>query len=419
MPLATTVPTTRSPGSRGRDLGQPLRPVPAPPGRLRDGTVVVQEEVGRVGARRPGPCGVSRRAPTITLHSWTSAPIPGTSPKRATCSRTVSPVGMQGLRERAADRRPGRSGTAASAARGRGTGSGSGGYIGASRGVAHAVRGSTLASRECWVMWASLFDMGVTRGERTSCGGGHGCRGRHRGPGRLDLAAAGRHVWCLDRDTDGLTSTLERVRAAGDGDMLALDVTDESQVMSVFAAIGERSGGRLAGLVNSAGRHRRGALRIARRWRTGNVRGRSTCWEPTSPSSMPLPCCARRRRDGWSTSRPSRASCRRPGRPPTTRARPPSSASPGPRRWRSRRTSWSTRSARGPSGHGCTRSSTPGWTSSTRHPRHASRSDRRIGPLGRAGTTSEVSAAILFLLSDAASFITGEDLNVSGGMVMF
>ena len=43
----------------------------------------------------------------------------------------------------------------------------------------------------------------------------------------------------------------------------------------------------------------------------------------------------------------------------------------------------------------------------------------QIGPLGRAGTTSEVSAAILFLLSDAASFITGEDLNVSGGMVMF
>ena len=69
----------------------------------------------------------------------------------------------------------------------------------------------------------------------------------------VDLAAAGRHVWCLDRDTDGLASTLERVRAAGAGDTLALDVTDEAQVMSVFATIGERSGGRLAGLVNSAG----------------------------------------------------------------------------------------------------------------------------------------------------------------------
>jgi len=40
-------------------------------------------------------------------------------------------------------------------------------------------------------------------------------------------------------------------------------------------------------------------------------------------------------------------------------------------------------------------------------------------PLGRAGTLAEVSAAIAFLLSDAAGFITGEDLNVSGGMVMF
>ena len=39
-------------------------------------------------------------------------------------------------------------------------------------------------------------------------------------------------------------------------------------------------------------------------------------------------------------------------------------------------------------------------------------------PLGRAGKTAEVSEVALFLLSDAAKYITGEDLNVSGGLVM-
>jgi citronellol/citronellal dehydrogenase len=44
---------------------------------------------------------------------------------------------------------------------------------------------------------------------------------------------------------------------------------------------------------------------------------------------------------------------------------------------------------------------------------------RRLGdsvPLGRFGTESEVSAAIAFLLSDAAAFITGTTLRVDGGV---
>jgi NAD(P)-dependent dehydrogenase (short-subunit alcohol dehydrogenase family) len=40
-------------------------------------------------------------------------------------------------------------------------------------------------------------------------------------------------------------------------------------------------------------------------------------------------------------------------------------------------------------------------------------------PLARPGNPDEVAAAVLFLLSDAARFITGEDLNVSGGLVMY
>ncbi|MCR5031017.1 MAG: 3-oxoacyl-[acyl-carrier-protein] reductase [Selenomonadaceae bacterium] len=39
-------------------------------------------------------------------------------------------------------------------------------------------------------------------------------------------------------------------------------------------------------------------------------------------------------------------------------------------------------------------------------------------PLGRMGTPEDVSAAVLFLVSDQASYITGQVLNVDGGMVM-
>jgi NAD(P)-dependent dehydrogenase (short-subunit alcohol dehydrogenase family) len=41
---------------------------------------------------------------------------------------------------------------------------------------------------------------------------------------------------------------------------------------------------------------------------------------------------------------------------------------------------------------------------------------RRITPLGRMGTAKEVAEAIAFLCSDSASFITGQNLYVDGGM---
>ena len=38
-------------------------------------------------------------------------------------------------------------------------------------------------------------------------------------------------------------------------------------------------------------------------------------------------------------------------------------------------------------------------------------------PMGRMGAPSEVAAAIAWLLSDAASFITGDALTVEGGLL--
>jgi len=39
-------------------------------------------------------------------------------------------------------------------------------------------------------------------------------------------------------------------------------------------------------------------------------------------------------------------------------------------------------------------------------------------PLGRAGTAEEVASVVVWLGSDAASFVTGAHVNVNGGLLM-
>jgi NAD(P)-dependent dehydrogenase (short-subunit alcohol dehydrogenase family) len=55
----------------------------------------------------------------------------------------------------------------------------------------------------------------------------------------------------------------------------------------------------------------------------------------------------------------------------------------------------------------------PGWIDT--HPVQAEKA--RTIPAGRAGTAEEVAKAAVFLLSDEASYITGESLLVDGGLV--
>ena len=39
-------------------------------------------------------------------------------------------------------------------------------------------------------------------------------------------------------------------------------------------------------------------------------------------------------------------------------------------------------------------------------------------PMGRLGEADDIASAVLFLVSDSANYITGQTLNVDGGMVM-
>ena len=65
----------------------------------------------------------------------------------------------------------------------------------------------------------------------------------------------------------------------------------------------------------------------------------------------------------------------------------------------------------------------PGWIETAAHQKPAARrtpehteADRRQHPVGRVGTPEDIAAAVLYLLSEGAGFVTGQNLTVDGGM---
>jgi 3-oxoacyl-[acyl-carrier protein] reductase len=63
----------------------------------------------------------------------------------------------------------------------------------------------------------------------------------------------------------------------------------------------------------------------------------------------------------------------------------------------------------------------PGWIPVERHendPEHEKEAYRRLIPMGRWGVPSDCGGACVFLASDAAGFITGQDIHVNGGMTV-
>lgn len=235
----------------------------------------------------------------------------------------------------------------------------------------------------------------------------------------VDLAAAGRHVWCLDRDAAGLSGTLERIGATGGtADAIRLDVTDEDAVAAAFRTIGERAGGRLAGLVNAAGviivgRFESFAAADWERVFAVNVVGSYLTIKHALPllrAAAPgrvvnLASIAAKLPTAWTVPyNASKAAVVSLTRSAALSLGPDvlvNCVCPGPVGTEM----YDTIDAR------------LDELGAPAELRFAARS--RANPLGRAGTAAEVSAAICYLLSDAAGFITGEDLNVSGGMVMF
>ena len=57
----------------------------------------------------------------------------------------------------------------------------------------------------------------------------------------------------------------------------------------------------------------------------------------------------------------------------------------------------------------------PGWIETSAKPEH-SEQDTRQHPAGRVGTPADIAEMVLFLCSDKAGFITGENIMIDGGM---
>jgi len=227
------------------------------------------------------------------------------------------------------------------------------------------------------------------------------------------LAREGVKVAAADVRLEPAEETVEVVRRAGsnggaDGAAFALDVTSEVSVANVVAGV-ERQFGRIDVLVNCAGIYRIGDYTAVdpAAWRQLldiNLTGTYLMCRAVLPGMI-----ARRR--GRIVNLTSIS-----GRTQATLAAPSYAASKagliGPT------LSLASQSA----AHGVRVNAVAPGPTDTDMTRGLSDEERSrllpTLPLGRMATPHEIANAIVFLASDAASFITGETLNVNGGAFM-